>query len=519
MIDAQKVSVCTRVYNTKPYLAQCVTSVLSQTYKNIEYIIVDNGCTDGSKELLEEFAAKDKRIKLYRFEENRVAPLEFQMLLSHASGKYFTILDSDDWWESDYLERLVLLMEENNLDIVCTGTVMHHMETGKETYRKVEQKIIFPKLNFADGLPWYHGFFRTTWGKVIRLDLMDGFDINTFPQLAYGGDTWFCFQFLRRASCIGIDNSILHHYRLHQKSSSFQYDSERFQSDIYLYNDAIDFLTALGPVSDQNQKFLYCVYANAVFDTLGVIEKSALTPQEKLQEYTKIATHPITLAAYRKSVHDSITRSHTYLLYLTLQAGSALKAQNNNNLHTVMQALLPRCGCVISMQNLPLILQDKSLFRILQADEPEPLLQDILERIAKNQGVKKYNLVDMLQALTVDKLLLNQITDTAFLRRYGNIYLMVWREEYYEALEEMTGLLLEGQVDRGKKVFLELYISLAAILSEGSAFIFGKLQMASLLLKQGDLTGCRDVVADLDEMGVAGSEELDEIKAELKKQK
>ena len=118
MIDAQKVSVCTRVYNTKPYLAQCVTSVLSQTYKNIEYIIVDNGCTDGSKELLEEFAAKDKRIKLYRFEENRVAPLEFQMLLSHASGKYFTILDSDDWWESDYLERLVLLMEENNLDCI-----------------------------------------------------------------------------------------------------------------------------------------------------------------------------------------------------------------------------------------------------------------------------------------------------------------------------------------------------------------------------------------------------------------
>lgn len=64
-----KIIVYTRAYNTKPYLRQCIESVLNQTYSNFIYIIVDNGCTDGSSEIIEEYAGKDDRIRRIRFEK------------------------------------------------------------------------------------------------------------------------------------------------------------------------------------------------------------------------------------------------------------------------------------------------------------------------------------------------------------------------------------------------------------------------------------------------------------------
>ena len=69
------VTIYTLVYNTKPFLTRCVESVLNQTFTEFEYILIDNGSTDGCKELLEEYAAHDGRIRLIRFEENRNLPL------------------------------------------------------------------------------------------------------------------------------------------------------------------------------------------------------------------------------------------------------------------------------------------------------------------------------------------------------------------------------------------------------------------------------------------------------------
>ena len=119
------VTIYTLVYNTKPFLTRCVESVLNQTFTEFEYILIDNGSTDGCKELLEEYAAHDGRIRLIRFEENRNLPLWLPDRMKIEVGNYVATLDSDDWWEPDYLERLVTLAEEGGLDIVCTGTAFH----------------------------------------------------------------------------------------------------------------------------------------------------------------------------------------------------------------------------------------------------------------------------------------------------------------------------------------------------------------------------------------------------------
>ena len=138
-----------------------------------------------------------------------------------------------------------------------------------------------------------------------------------------------------------------------------------------------------------------------------------------------------------------------------------------------------------------------------------------LKEMLEKQYGKKYNLLSAVQALAIDDPLLCQIGDVVFLRKYSKLYLMVWRKEYLSALDEMTGMLLEGQVRKAQEPFLCLYISLSAILKQDSAFIFGKLQIAQFYLSQNRKKECYIIIKELREMGV-DNKELEGIQQALK---
>ncbi len=504
------VTVYTQVYNTKPYIRQCVESVLNQTYPNFEYYLIDNGSTDGCKEILEEYAAADPRIKLIRHEQNMLPPPGNQYAQNHTVGRYYTVLDSDDWWEPDYLERLMAFAEKNQLDIACTGTMMHVMATGAEQPRRIGQPLVLTRELFAEALPWYHVFFRTTWGKLVRTKYVQATPLDALPPIVYGLDTVWAFRTLRLAGRIGIDDSILHHYRIFNKSLSYRYDPKRFESDVFLYNDAIDFLSTYGPISPQNRNFLQCVYSNAVSDTTGVIHNAALSPAEKLREYRRIVEHPLTQAAYRECKEESAVRSRALLLQGVLQAGAALQKEDDEALRMAAQVLSPHCGRAVTAANAPLFLESRPLFQALIQDDPDVILEDFLARMEKDQGVKKYDIPEAIQALAVENLLLFQVNDAVFLRKYGQIYRKVWKKDEFSALDEMTGLLLDGQVTSGRETFLQLYISLAAALEQAPAFVFGKAQLAHLYLQQDRPADCRAILEELTEVGVE-SEELSDL--------
>ena len=226
-----KIIVYTIGYNCEKTLAETIESVLKQTYEDFEYYIEDNGSEDGTREILLDYAKRDSRI-IPRFRElnhtktGELAPtFPFISDVAKEHDGFFTNLDADDWWEPDYLERLVSFAERNDLDIACTGTCMHVEGTEQKHFRKVKQPLVLSRGRFGKEFPFYHAFFRPIWGKLIRLDILQKLDIDQFPILNYGGDTQFCFQALRFASRIGVDSSVLHHYRIHQKSVSHQYDS------------------------------------------------------------------------------------------------------------------------------------------------------------------------------------------------------------------------------------------------------------------------------------------------------
>ena len=114
------ISIIVPVYNTESYVSSCIESILSQTFSNYELIIIDDGSNDKSREICDEFAEKDDRIKVYR-QRNSGPSVTRNVGLKLAKGKYVAFIDSDDWIQPHYLEMLYQKTEEESLDVVVCG--------------------------------------------------------------------------------------------------------------------------------------------------------------------------------------------------------------------------------------------------------------------------------------------------------------------------------------------------------------------------------------------------------------
>lgn len=133
-----KVSVIVPVYNVEKYLKECLDSLVNQTLKNIEIILVDDGSTDSSAEICEEYAKNDSRIKIIK-QQNQKQGAARNRGLNEAKGEYVGFVDSDDWIDLDFYEKLYNSAVENNADIACANIyrVRKHIKKYRIHYKKV----------------------------------------------------------------------------------------------------------------------------------------------------------------------------------------------------------------------------------------------------------------------------------------------------------------------------------------------------------------------------------------------
>ena len=112
-MDNPKVSVILTSYNKEAYIGKAIESVLAQTFKDFELIIADDGSSDNSLALINKYAEKDERIRVYYFEKNKGIPSAHNMAISMSNGKYIAMIDCDDFWEKNKLEKQVGFLEDN----------------------------------------------------------------------------------------------------------------------------------------------------------------------------------------------------------------------------------------------------------------------------------------------------------------------------------------------------------------------------------------------------------------------
>ena len=514
---APLISVYTQVYNSKNFLKQSIDSVLNQTYQNIEYLIVDNGCTDGSSEILKEYQKRDSRIRLLHHETNQRGFWD-EYIYKYTTGDYVMTLDSDDWLELDAIENSLNFALKHNLDISIFGTFFHLPDQKNANIRCTKDNLIINRNSFAQFYPQYHAFCRTHWAKLFKRAIIEQEMSTDYSKrfknskYTYGGDTVYCFSCIRQANLIGLLSKPMYHYRVHSGSVSYKYDPMRFKSDVALFLDGLDFLQGYGPVSLQNLTFLYIVYCNAVNDTLNVIEKSQLSPKEKLEEYKKIALEPITQGAYQVS-DESATNSKGFLFLYMLKNASLV--ENSQDYLESLSFYLPHCSKVLAMADADLLGQNDAFFQPLLKDDASLLRDNLLQEFKKSPYRSQEKIVNLLSALTDELPVCKTATTHRFINHFFKIYGYLLHSQHLEALEEMTDLLLNHRVKDAQEVFFQVYLTLAALLQQEPAYLFGKIQMAEYLFSAKHYQEAAQIVAELEKMGLSEHDDVVKLKKKL----
>ena len=142
------VSIITPAYNVAAYIAETIESVLAQTYTNWEMLIVNDCSKDNTAEIVQSYAAKDKRIKLINLKQNSGAAVARNTAIQNAKGRYIAFLDSDDLWKKEKLQKQIEFMQQN--DYAFTYSSYEHF---KETKENIQNQVQIPKsLNYNQAL-------------------------------------------------------------------------------------------------------------------------------------------------------------------------------------------------------------------------------------------------------------------------------------------------------------------------------------------------------------------------------
>ena len=134
MKAAEKISVIVPVYNTEEYLHRCIDSILGQTYPNLEILLINDGSTDNSGKICEDYARKDTRIKVIH-QENKGQSAARNVGLNAATGEYVNFIDSDDWIDPPMYETMMGVMLANNQEVVECKEVHRYEDTDDKPVR------------------------------------------------------------------------------------------------------------------------------------------------------------------------------------------------------------------------------------------------------------------------------------------------------------------------------------------------------------------------------------------------
>ena len=246
-----KVTVAVPVYNCAEYLNECIDSILNQTLKDIEVILIDDGSTDDSLRILQSYAEQDSRVTVLT-QKNQYAGTARNNGLSHASGEYIIFWDSDDWFEANTLEMMYEAACRNDADLVICDAADYDHVTGKTVAHNYIRKP-FPETDYFSVNDCPDRIFDLTsmdcWNKLVRRSFMLDNSIS-FPPFKHINDTRAVMLMLTLAERIVLVRKKLVHHRINRGGSLMTTYSEQPEAMITACEDNYRELSSRGVLDD-----------------------------------------------------------------------------------------------------------------------------------------------------------------------------------------------------------------------------------------------------------------------------
>lgn len=207
-----KVSIIVPVYNAQEFLARCVDSVLNQEYRDFELLLVDDGSTDASGSICDEYARKDSRVQVIHKENSGVSDSR-NLALDRAQGEYLQFLDSDDWITPDATKLFVRAAQESQADIVIAH---FYRVVGERLSPKgdIEEEGVLTREEFAAHMmdnpaDFYYGVL---WNKLYRRDIVERARLRMDSAISWCEDFIFNLEYIRHAEIFYALHAPVYYY-------------------------------------------------------------------------------------------------------------------------------------------------------------------------------------------------------------------------------------------------------------------------------------------------------------------
>jgi glycosyltransferase involved in cell wall biosynthesis len=228
------ISIIVPVYNVEQYLDKCIQSIVQQSYKNLEILLIDDGSTDNSSYICDSWAEKDKRIKVFHLKNSGVSHAR-NTGLAVASGAYIGFVDADDWIDVDMYQSMIRYMKRFHSDIHVGGFIVDYphkqeiiLKQGKVCCLSAEEAM--KEMISLKSRPLFRGHLID---KLYRHEILR--DIRLDEDLKLSEDTLFFWQALQSTSCISYAPQFSYHYRMRDDSATHK----KMRKEDGTYLDAI----------------------------------------------------------------------------------------------------------------------------------------------------------------------------------------------------------------------------------------------------------------------------------------
>jgi glycosyltransferase involved in cell wall biosynthesis len=311
------------VYNVDRYIRRCIESILKQTNKNFEVVIVDDGSTDKSGRICDEYAEKYPCISVFHKENGGLASAR-NYALKHVNGEWIAFIDSDDWIEPHYVEE----MDKQHIlgskcEVIVFGYYIDYVENGYSLNREfeIDSPSVYDNVPNAIEQMEIHGMFNSVWNKVYSNTLLQKYNISFNQGMEPGEDMLFnCEYFKKVSKCVLNGEKLYHYMRQGENTLTKKYDSNLYEK-IKLFDQArVGLYQALKMNDEKYEIQLYRYYfsyiTSCVHNNYG--EANGLSYKEKVAFFDMLYRDNRLLEAINKMSNTSYIDTVYSKLFIAL---------------------------------------------------------------------------------------------------------------------------------------------------------------------------------------------------------